>query len=387
MKPFVALGWAPGARSGWGQFGIHFARTCHAAGYRVTVPGIDPSGVLPTDLPLLEALNSNALPDGEGWLFMPLGNGSGPRPEFTPPRSDVRVAGIIFVEDTGAIDAQALNTYDVIVAGSRWTERVLREKGVERVVMCHQGYDGRVFFPTPKATPVSDFAGKYRDAHDSKAPPMIFSGGKLEFRKGQDIVVEAFKRFRATPEGKDAVLVTNWQNLWPQTMDGIWLSGYVKGVPTVKNGRADIVGWLEKNGLPRESVIDCGFMSQPEVAHVMRQCTVAVFPNRAESGTNLPLVEALATGLPCVVAPGHGHDDVWSIGLLGGGTVPSGCPLYKSTEGWTEVSPEVIAQAMGTAGRIPGPALFPDYWDWSVRGPAIVEAVTAAVVPEPLATA
>ncbi len=39
----------------------------------------------------------------------------------------------------------------------------------------------------------------------------VFSGGKLDFRKGQDIVLAAFKRF--AENHKDAVLVTAWQNL------------------------------------------------------------------------------------------------------------------------------------------------------------------------------
>lgn len=390
MKPFVALGWSPGARSGWGQFGVHFARTCTEAGYRVTIPGLDQSGVMPTDLPDLERLVSTGLPEGDGWLFMPLGNGSGPRPTIDD-RPDLKVAGIIFVEDTGSIDAAALNTYDVIVAGSRWTERVLKEKGVERVVLCHQGYDGRVFFPPPEPPMEriqqcegSSFFERVPIPRRERKPsrPMIFSGGKLEFRKGQDIVVEAFRRFRATPEGKDAVLVTNWQNLWPNTMDGIWLSGYVKGVPVVRNGRADIVGWLEKNGLPRESVIDCGFMSQPEVAQVMRSCTVAVFPNRAESGTNLPLVEALATGIPCVMAGVHGQADSanhyapvppWL--LQRAGTVPAGCPLYHSTEGWTEPDPEEVVEGLRFTFDTPRQTHYADYWDWSARGPAIVDAV------------
>lgn len=370
---FIALGWQIGTLTGWGQFGAHFARTASQAGYRVILPPgslTDLSGVLPMDRPILQALQGPLPDDEDGVLCMAIGNGMEPRPTGLP--SSIKVAGIIFCEDTGAIDATVLNAYDLIVAGSRWTERVLKDKGVERVVLAHQGYDSRVFFPAVEANP-------------RRRGPMVFSGGKLEFRKGQDIVVDAFKRFRLTAEGKDAVLVVAWDNPWPKTMDGIWLSGYVKGVPTVKNGRAEIVPWLVANGLPAESVIDCGRLSPPEAAHVMRSCSVGLFPNRAESGTNMVLVEALASGLPCIVGDWTGQADVCATlnslgGLMAGATsdsipVPPGCQLYRSTEGWQEQPAGVWASALRDGGIAQAPSRFPDYWSWDVRGPAMAEAV------------
>lgn len=408
-KPWFALGWQCGQLTGWGQFGAHFARTCTEAGYRVILPAIpDTAGVLPLDRPLLNSL-VGPIPETEpGWLLMAIGNAMEERPQGLP--DHIKVAGIIFCEDTGAIDAAKLNAYDVIVAGSRWTERVLREKGVERVVLAHQGYDSRVFFPAPVTDQPCDYFVKSREMRLSIEPgeivgltggysdivavpkrrrPIVFSGGKLEFRKGQDIVVEAFKRFRQTPEGKDAILVTAWDNQWPQTMDGIWLSGYVKGVPKVTNGRAGVVPWLVANGLPADSVIDCGRLSPPELAHVMRSCTVGIFPNRAESGTNLVLVEALASGLPCVMAGVHGQSDSadhyapvppWL--LQRAGTVPSGCPLYRSTEGWTEPDHEEVVEGLRFAFDAPRPTCYADYWSWSVRGPAMAEAILeSATVP------
>lgn len=379
-KPWMALGWTVGQLSGWGQFGAHFARTVSQAGYRVilTQPP-ELAGILPLDWPAIEKMLGPVPEDEPGWLLMPLGNAIEAKPEGLP--AHIKVAGIIFCEDVGVFDSEGvarLNGYDVIVAGSRWTERVMRERGVERVILAHQGYDSRVFFPPADAIvspKVSENTAKYPANSATKTPVRIFSGGKLEFRKGQDIVVEAFKRFRQTPEGKDAVLVVAWENMWPATMDGIWLSGYVKGVPAVRNGRLDIVSWLVANGVPAEAVIDCGRMTPPELAHVLRSCTVGIFPNRAESGTNLVLVEALASGLPIVLSDGHGHDDVWRMGLLAGDEVPGGCRLYKSTEGWREASPEAFAQSIATASRIPGPVLFPDYWCWSIRGPAMAEAI------------
>lgn len=375
-KPWLALGWQIGQLTGWGQFGAHFARTCTEAGYRVILPAQpEAAGVLPMDRPLLNSL-VGPLPETEpGWLLMAVGNAMEERPAGLP--GHISVAGIIFCEDTGAIDPVKMNAYDLIVAGSRWTERVLKEKGVERVILAHQGYDSRVFFPTPSRQQSPELRESIPQSGALLSGPRVFSGGKLEFRKGQDIVVEAFKRFRQTPEGKDAVLVTAWDNQWPQTMDGIWVSGYVKGVPKIVNGRADIAPWLVQNGLPAESVIDCGRLSPPELAQVLRSCTVGIFPNRAESGTNLVLVEALASGLPCVAVLGHGHDDVMNPDyrvITDDVGVPSGCRLYKSTEGWTEAHPDSLAGWLAQGSNQPR---LRDYkrWSWSVRGPAMAEAI------------
>jgi len=386
MTPWFALGWQIGTLTGWGQFGAHFARTLTQAGYRVILPPgslTTMDGVLPLDRSLLQSLQGPLPGTGDGWLCMAIGNGMEERPTGLP--DSIKVAGIIFCEDTGAIDAAKLNAYDVIVAGSRWTQRVLEEKGVERVILAHQGYDHRVFFPPVTVSqPALDGVSVQNPGGLSKRITdrvTVFSGGKLEFRKAQDTVVEAFKRFRQTPEGRDAVLVTAWDNQWPKTMDGIWLSGYVKGVPSVRNGKADVVSWLVANGVPAGAVIDCGRMTPPELAHVLRNCTVGIFPNRAESGTNLVLVEALASGLPCVASAGHGHDDVTSGYSASGLDVPTGCPLYRSTDGWVESAPGHLAamldlepQRIGTFDR--------NYWSWSVRGPAMAEAILAsAAVP------
>lgn len=396
MTPIFALGWTPGSLTGWGTFGVGLARSLHAAGYDVRLPaGADMAGVLPLDRPLIQSLVQPMPESGDVWLFVPLGNDLGPKPELPP---HIKVCALCVFEDAGALDAAAverLRAYDQLIAPSRWVQSLLAAKGLEAPV-CHQGYDGRVFFPAPSRglagwrTAIPDPDGGYVYVESSKVPrstvtrPCVFSGGKLEFRKGQDIVVEAFRRFRATPEGKDAVLVVAWDNPWPKTMDGIWLSGYVKGIPTVTNGKADIVGWLEVNGIPRNAVIDCGRLSPPEMAQVMRSCTVGVFPSRCEGATNLVLVEALATGLPCVVSFGHGHADLKMAAYPAAKSlerIPTGSRLYRSGDGWTEADPEHIAWLLQHVTPTVVPQEMRSYWDWMVRGPAFAEACLSSPVP------
>ncbi len=82
--------------------------------------------------------------------------------------------GVIFFEDT-RITAEALETakkYSVIVAGSNWNADVLRSCGLTNVAMVHQGIDPTIFHPAPKS---NLFGDRF----------VIFSGGKLEYRKGK----------------------------------------------------------------------------------------------------------------------------------------------------------------------------------------------------------
>ena len=88
---------------------------------------------------------------------------------------------------------------------------------------------------------------------------IVFSGGKLELRKGQDLVIAAFKVFaQAHPEAK---LMVAWQNDWPQTLATISNSSHVQGgAPKLDTnaGTLNLVDWLEENGIDRDRVIDLG---------------------------------------------------------------------------------------------------------------------------------
>ncbi|HAT15229.1 MAG TPA: hypothetical protein DCS91_18110, partial [Microcoleaceae bacterium UBA11344] len=89
--------------------------------------------------------------------------------------SDSQV-GVIFFEDT-RITAEALEKakkYSLIIAGSNWNADVLRSYGLTNVAMVNQGIDPAIFHPAPKS---NLFGDRF----------VIFSGGKLEYRKGQDI--------------------------------------------------------------------------------------------------------------------------------------------------------------------------------------------------------
>jgi glycosyltransferase involved in cell wall biosynthesis len=350
----IELGWPVAANTGWGLYGLHLALGLARQGRNVYIPPSDLSGIPATLRPSLMAMMEHGNPDEERIRFDTWGNHA---PPWVDIPNRIRVLLAVF-EDSAAVDAEIMQRYDLVLAPSRWVQSLLAAKGIKSTVF-HQGYDDSLFTPAQKRRPT-----------DGRV--YVFSGGKLEFRKGQDIVVEAFRRFRATPDGKDAILVTAWQNLWPQTMGGIWESGYVKGIPAMRGPQLDISGWLEVNGIPREAHIDLGLLSQAEMANAIRECDVGLFPNRAEGATNMALVEALGGGLPCVASQNTGQRDVSSPMVLpltcqSPMTLP--CRLYRSVDGWGESDPDECVAKMIDAieYRGCGNDRFGNEWGWGVR--------------------
>jgi glycosyltransferase involved in cell wall biosynthesis len=250
---------------------------------------------------------------------------------------------------------ERLKGFDAHIAPSGWDQGHLAAHGIPSHLWL-QGYDETIFRPAPKRKPAG-------------GPLLVFSGGKLEFRKGQDITMAAFKRFRKTPEGHNAILVTAWQNKWIATMEGIWAKGYVKGVPSLRMGSLDVTSWAVANGLPSDAIIDLGVKSQASMADVIRECDLGLFPNRCEAATNMPIVETLALGVPCLATNATGHAENFRVldaptdgfrALAHNGHVPHGTH-YQGTDGWFEADPDEIVEQLRSFVRQPwGPPPNPE---------------------------
>lgn len=348
----LALNVPAGGTSGWGWYAANLIRHASRAGWAVHAPVID-WATLPPEWRL------------EGWnivhditppidvLITPFGN----RQVIPPPdRSIVQRAYVsIFFEDTDLPTAMvdALNQYDGVICGSDWNRDLLTRAGVTNAVTVLQGADPPSYLKRPE----------YRHARCR-----IFSGGKLEFRKGQDIVVAAFRGY--LKHDPDALLVTAWQNHWPQTMTGIDAMGYVKGWPaTRKDGLLDIVGWCVKNGIPERNVIDLGMPPSWALQRAMVYCDLAVFPNRAEGGHNLVAAEALAASIPVAASDGTGQRHLLDHGAaaLDGEPVTATCKLYRGMDGWIEVDPSTVTGLFKT-GMLPAGlgTAPPPSWEESV---------------------
>jgi glycosyltransferase involved in cell wall biosynthesis len=204
--------------------------------------------------------------------------------------------GVAFFEES--LDAQAIERggqLSLIVTGSTWNEQVLRACGLDRVRTVFQGIDPTQFHRAPKL-------GVMRDRF------LIFSGGKVELRKGQDIVLAAFKVFaKRHPE---ATLVTAWHSPWPQLARSLDQSGIAAPIVFDKDGKVDVRGWVEANEIAPDRVIDLGNVPNIMMPSVLREMDAAVFTNRAEGGTNLVAMECMASGIPVILSRNTGHLDL-----------------------------------------------------------------------------
>ena len=57
-------------------------------------------------------------------------------------------------------------------------------------------------------------------------------------------------------------------------------------------------------------VLDLGRVPNAGMPRILRECDVAVFPNRAEGGTNLVAMKCMACGVPTILSANTGHLDL-----------------------------------------------------------------------------
>jgi glycosyltransferase involved in cell wall biosynthesis len=307
----IGITWSIGSPTGWGVYGWNLALQLRRN------PQIKPILLAPPTQhqnllnPLHHNLLNNLFNEHHKWqnlihntpqnivfdfpVLSALGNSfSKPQQKF---KGNPHI-GMIFFENT-QISPQALangRNYDLIITGSTWNEKVLRNYGLTHVKTLIQGIDPTIFHPAPKS---NLFGDRF----------VIFSGGKLEYRKGQDLVIAAFKIFRQRHH--EALLLTAWHNFWPQFMQGLETTGNVNGLPQITpDKRLLIKEWLVNNGIPSDAVIDLGAIPNHLVGQILREADVSVFPNRCEGGTNLAAMESLACGIPTILSHNTGHLDL-----------------------------------------------------------------------------
>lgn len=385
----LGIGWEIGNNTGWRVFGLNLTLQL------LKRPDIEPVPLLPLGQPeTLNPLQRELLqpsmthqqrlwrqlqqhPDQVATCNFLILKGMGNRGMIAPQMQ--RLVGrhnvaMIFSEDT-QWDAQGLaiaHRFDRILAGSSWNAAVLRSVGISQVQTVLQGIDPSLFHPAPRS-------GLFGDRF------VIFSGGKLEYRKGQDIVVAAFKAFHS--RHPEALLLTSWHNQWPQTMAEIERGGYVSGVPTATpSGRLQIKAWLMQNGIPGDAVVDVGAIANDQSAQILREADAALFPNRAEGGTNLVAMECLACGIPTILSANTGHLDLirddCCYPLRQQGKVAS-TPQFWGTEGWGESAVDEIVETLEiiyqnrdeAQQRSKQAVLLMQEWTWEKQVKRLVEAI------------
>jgi glycosyltransferase involved in cell wall biosynthesis len=216
--------------------------------------------------------------------------------------SDVAIAGdptigIVFSELTsfGPDARERARQYPLIVAGSRWNRDILVANCIGPVTTVMQGVDTTYFHPAPRR-------GLFRDKF------VVFSGGKLEMRKGQDLAVQAFRIF--AQHHPDALLLTAWSSPWARLAASLCGNRALVPVKFLADQTVDAWSWTSENGIRPEQVFHLGAVPHIHMARILREVDVAVFPNRAEGGTNLVAMESMACGVPAILSANTGHLDL-----------------------------------------------------------------------------
>lgn len=382
----LAINWKIGLPTGWGVYGINLA--VELVRKKVTPVILESNSELDITAlmwrllqqPLQEYRTLGPSVERGQRLECPVLQPLGDRLEF-PSRLERYCGtpdiGVVFFEhvDIPAATLSRAAELPLIIAGSSWNAQVLRDKGLSNVVYCPQGIDLSLFHPAPR-----------RELFPDRF--LVFSGGKFEYRKGQDIVVAAFRAFRQ--RHPDALLVCAWSNLWPQSMAEIASSLHVTGLPQANpGGHLDLVPWLAANGVPPEAVISLGLMRNRLMPQVLCECDLAVFPNRCEGGTNLAAMEAMACGIPTILSANTGHFDLAGdhATML---TRQANCATLTGEagkDGWGESDVEEIVEAMEAAyqrrdetrRRGAAGARFMASWSWSAQVDRMLAAIGSVV--------
>ena len=259
--------------------------------------------------------------------------------------------------------------FEVVFAGCKWNQEVLKKQGVTNTDLFLHGIDSTTFYPRPEK---------------KQKRFVVFSGGKLEYRKGQDIVVAAFRQF--AKRHSDAVLATVWQNPWGVSPDDLGTAGHVDGdIEVDENGCQRIEKWAVQNGISPSQIVDFGKVPNTLMPDIYAQASVAVFASRCEGGTNMVAMEAMASGVPCILSANTGHLDLM--------TEDNCYPLFKQSqltaqnlkgkEDWRESDVDELVEVLERVYRDRGEAntrgaqgvSFIGAWTWEKRTRPLIERI------------
>ena len=297
--------WCPGNKYGWGVCSKYLTKELAALGeVKLITPDFSPAavaneleyrffqGLLASDAelefvkkrntehPVLQEISDHRLD-----------------PFYFAATAPYRVGYTFFENMVSEGDAQKAGQYfDIVATGSTWCTSILREKGLKQATTVIQGIDPLIFNPS--------FAEKdlFKDRF------VVFSGGKFELRKGQDIVIRAYKVLQ--DKYPDVMLVNSWYNFWDSSMATMAASPCIQFQMKPGDYITNMSQTLKENGINLDRVIILPPYGIECMAHIYQNTDVGLFPNRCEGGTNLVMMEYMACGKTVIAAYSSGHKDI-----------------------------------------------------------------------------
>ena len=242
--------------------------------------------------------------------------------------------GRMVFEETRLEDwPEEIERYDVVLCASSWNAELIKTRFRCEPVLIHEGIDPSLFHPAPKSE-ILDPSRFY-----------IFTGGKIEFRKAQDLVLLAFRIFAENHD--DAVLVTAWHSPWPHLAAG-FRGRLAAPIEIGADKKLAIKKWVADNGVDPGKVMDIGPLPNQLMPRVLQEMDCALQPSRAEGATNLVAMEAMACGLPVIIANNTGVKDLNHgsncIALMHQTAVNH--PEGRGSEGWGESDVDEIVAGL-----------------------------------------
>jgi len=229
-----------------------------------------------------------------------------------------------------------LEDFDFIFTPSAWGKNCMVRYGLpeERIFVAPEGVDPFAFHPFGRSLVKKD------------EPVRILMVGKYESRKGYAEALEAFRIASAQEQNMELWMKPDWVN------------------PQGSGMHPEFLALAQPySNLPVKLV--SGLLSQAQMVDLYRQSDVFLFPSRCE-GWGLPLIEAIACGLPAVCCDFGGQSEfLAAIPKLHLSVpyelAPIECPVwqnwYQHSDGnygeWAKVDPEVLAGKIIEAVRSP----------------------------------
>jgi glycosyltransferase involved in cell wall biosynthesis len=232
---------------------------------------------------------------------------------------------------------RAAREWDFIVAGSSWCEHQLRIGGVHQTSTILQGIDPANFYPVPPRPDDGRF--------------IVFSGGKFEYRKGQDLVIAAMRVFMQRHQ--DAYLACSWINQWPFSLATMAQSPHIRFNPSSDDCLTILQRTLHENGIPPERLYLAPLVDNTLIRQIYQQTDIGLFPNRCEGGNNMVMCEYMACGRTVIASDATGHADV--ITAQNAFPLTNYTPVIVTENGeqpvgvWHEASVEEILEQLESA--------------------------------------
>jgi tetratricopeptide (TPR) repeat protein/glycosyltransferase involved in cell wall biosynthesis len=184
--------------------------------------------------------------------------------------------------------------FDKVVTASTWDYEKLLAAGINNADLVIQGIDPKMFYPD--------------DTKRNENLFVIFSGGKFEIRKGQDLILKAVSILQK--KYPDIILINAWYNVWVESLRLMKYSKYIKYEEKGNTWDEFMNNIYYCNDIDSKRVFTLPLVPNKDLRKIYLKSDIGLFPNRCEGGTNLVMMEYMACGKPVIASYNTGQKDV-----------------------------------------------------------------------------